>query len=52
MEDTVERRRTEGSSLKLDAVQKVPELVVTELMSEGERVKKPNRKEESARIVY
>ena len=44
VEDTVERRRTEGSSSKLDAVQKVPELVVTELMSEGERVKNPTEK--------
>ena len=39
LEDIVERRRMEGSSLKLDVIQKVPELVVNERMSQGERVK-------------
>ena len=37
----VERRRTEGSSSKLDDMQKVHELVVNERMSQGERVKSP-----------
>ena len=41
VEEIVERRRMEGSSLKLDAMQKVPELVVNERMSQGERVKNP-----------
>ena len=33
LEEIVERRRMEGSSLKLDVMQKVPELVVNERMS-------------------
>ena len=42
MEETVERRRRmEGSSLKLDVVPTVPELVVNERMSQGKRVKNP-----------
>ena len=40
-EETVERRRVEGSSLKLDVMPKVPELVVNERMSQGKRVKHP-----------
>ena len=52
LEDTVERRRTEGSSLKLDVIRKVLELVVTERMSQGEKVRKPKRKAESARMVH
>ena len=43
-EVVVERRRIEGSSLKLDAFQKVPELVVDERMSEYKRVKSPKEK--------
>ena len=39
MEDTVERKRMEGSSVKLDVIQKVPELVVKKRMSQGEKVK-------------
>ena len=35
----VERRRIEGSSLKLEAMQKVPELVVQERRSHGKGVK-------------
>ena len=50
LQDIVERRRTEGSSLKLVVVQKVPELAVNERMSQGESGK-PKRKEESARMV-
>ena len=40
----IERRGMEGSSLKLDVMQKVPELVVTERMSQGEKVKDPKEK--------
>ena len=52
LEDIIVRRRMEGSSLKLDVIQKVPELMVHERMSQSERVKKPKRKEESARMVH
>ena len=41
LEETVERRKMEGSSLKLDVMPKVPELVVNERMSQGKRVKNP-----------
>ena len=44
LEEIVERRRMEGSSLKLDAMQKVLELVVNERMSQGERVRNSNEK--------
>ena len=43
-DDMVERRRMEGSSLKLDVMQKVLELVVTERMSQGGKVKNPEEK--------
>ena len=52
LEDIVVRRRMKGSSLKLDVIQKVPELMVHERMSQSERVKKPKRKEERARMVH
>ena len=39
LEELVERRRMKGCSLKLDVMQKVPELVVNERMSQGKRVK-------------
>ena len=39
LEGIMERRRMEGSSLNLAAMQKVPELVVNERMSPGTRVK-------------
>ena len=45
MEDIVEGRRMEGSSFKLGAVQKVPELVVNERMSQGTRVTNPKDEE-------
>ena len=35
LDDLIERRRMEGSSLKLDVMQKVPQLVVNERMSQG-----------------
>ena len=38
LEGIVERRRIEGSSLKLDDMHKVLELVVNERMSHGKRV--------------
>ena len=44
LEAIVERRRTEGSFSSLDAMQKVPELVVSERMSQGQRVKSPKEK--------
>ena len=44
LEGIVERRRMEGSSLNLDAMQKVPELVVNERTSQGKRVKSPKEK--------
>ena len=46
LEDIVEIRRMEGSSLKLDVTRKVPELVVNERMSRGQRAKKAKAKEE------
>ena len=39
LEEILERRRIEGSSLKLEIMQKVPELVVHERMSQGKGVK-------------
>ena len=39
LEEIWERRRIEGSSLKLEVMQKVPELVVHERMSQGKGVK-------------
>ena len=47
-----ERRRVEGSSFKLDVMQKVPELVVKKRMSKGEKGERHERKEESARMVH
>ena len=44
LEGIVERRRMEGSSLKLEVMQKVLELVVHECMSQGKRVKSPTEK--------
>ena len=44
LEEIVERRRMEGSSLKLDVIQKVLELVVNERVSQGERVENPREK--------
>ena len=44
LDDIVESIGMEGSSLKLDVVQKVPELVVTERMSQGEKVKETKEK--------
>ena len=41
LEEIVERRNMEGSSLKLWAMQIVPELVVNERMSQGKRLKNP-----------
>ena len=37
LDDLIERRRMKGSSLKLDVMQKVPELVVYKRMSQGEK---------------
>ena len=40
----MEEKRMEGNSLKLDAMQKVPELVVNERMLQGQRVKNTKEK--------
>ena len=39
MEESLERRRMEGSSLQADLMQKVPELVVHERMSQVEKAR-------------
>ena len=39
VDDLIERRRMEGSSLKLDVMQQVPELVVNKRMSQGAKGK-------------
>ena len=52
LEGIMERRTMEGSSLNLDAMQKVPELVVNERMSQGKRVKSLKVKEESTSMVH
>ena len=44
LDDLIERRRMEGSSLKLDVMQKVPELVVNERMSQGKKEKDTKEK--------
>ena len=44
MDDLIERRRMDGSSLKLDVMQKVPELVVNKRMSQGEKEKDTKEK--------
>ena len=52
LEKSVERRRMEGSSSQTEVVQKVPELVVHERMSQGEEVRGAyNRIEECERVV-
>ena len=44
LDDLIERRRMEGSSLKLDVMQNVPELVVKKRMSQGEKRKDTKEK--------
>ena len=39
LEEILEQRKREGSSLKADVMQKVPELVVHERMAEGDEVR-------------
>ena len=46
-----ERRGIEGSSLKVEVMQKMPELLVHEHMSQGKGVKRRKREKESTRIV-
>ena len=48
MEEIMERR----SSLELDALQKVPELVVAERMSQGRRVKSLKEKKKVPGMVH
>ena len=52
LEEVLQRRRMEGSSLQAEVTQKVPELVVLERMSQGEEVRGYKRKEESERMDY
>ena len=51
LDESLERRR-EGSSLQADVMQKVPELLVHERMSQGKGVKCTKEKEDSERMVY
>ena len=44
MDDLIERRRMEGSSLKLDVMQKVPGLVVNKRISQGDKEKDTKEK--------
>ena len=44
LEESLERRRMEGSSLQAEVMQKVPELVVHEPMSQGEEVRGTKKK--------
>ena len=44
LEEIVERRRMGGSSLKLDVIQKVLELVVNERVSQGEKGERHEKK--------
>ena len=39
LEEILERKRMEGSSLQAEVMQKVPELVVHELMSQGKKMR-------------
>ena len=52
LEEILARRRMERSSLQCQVMQKVPELVLHEPMSQGEKSKVRKRKEESERTVY
>ena len=52
LEESLERRRMEGFSLQAEVVQKIPESVVHERMSQGERRQGHKRKEVSERVVY
>ena len=46
LEEILERRRAEGSSLQAEVLQKVPDLVVHERMSQGEKAKGIEEKKE------
>ena len=50
LEEILERRKMEGSSLKVEVLQKVPELVVHERMSQGKGVK--GRKEKKKALGW
>ena len=52
LEEILEQRRMEGSSLQLEAMRNVLELVVHERMSQGMGVKGFNEKKKSIRMVY
>ena len=49
LKEIMERRRMEGSSLQLDAMQRVQELVVSERMLQGQRVKSLKEKKKIPR---
>ena len=49
LKEIMERRRMEGSSLQLDAMQRVQELVVNERMLQGKRVKSLKEKQKIPR---
>ena len=49
LKEIMERRRMEGSSLQLDAMQRVQELLLNERMLQGERVKSLKEKKKIPR---
>ena len=51
LEETVEQRRIEGDSFRLEVMRKATELVVHESMSQGEGVRSVKEEEESTRMV-
>ena len=50
--DEILEQRREGSALKVDVMQKAPELVVHERMVQGEKSDGCKGKEESETVVY
>ena len=51
LDEIVERRKIDGSFLKLEVMQKVPEPVLQERRSQGKRVKKGEGSEREKKIV-
>ena len=52
LKEIMERRRMEGSSLQLDAMQRVQELVVSERMFTRSKSEKSQREKENTKMVY
>ena len=52
MEEILGRRRVDGGSLQAGTMQKVPELVAHERMSEDKKGERVRRKEKSERMVH